>query len=367
MANLSKCIYCHSDKELWARSHTLPEGLGTFENQVTLHKKVCQRCEHETGRCEEQLLRCGPEAFLRIALGIQTSTKPFRRRFSGQGPLKFKARYPNTDYYVLVEPIPNTHNTEPLPQIVIVPASGECEQILVTETDITAQEIEERIRATGIKGEVTLWPIASTEEEQIGLFELLKQSQGFRGIEGDGDILPSIEKVDVIGTITVDRRYFRAIAKIAFHYFVAYNEEFGGSESCFEPIRRFVRYDEGDTDAFVHQKRGNLVQELNMGYRPKHYGHFLIGFTGRESIRTSVQLFIGKDIDPPYYDVLLGENPRRIWRQNRRFGHFYAYHEPEKRTQFAGTMIRLHEERFIKIVHGLILPFRPKRRKRRIR
>ena len=96
-----------------------------------------------------------------------------------------------------------------------------------------------------------------------------------------------------------------------------------------------------------------------MGYRPKYYGHFLISIIERQRIRTFVQLFIGKDIDPPHYDVFLGENPYHIWQPTQRFGHFYSYYKHEERTQFTGTMMSLHAQRYIEVVHGLVLPYRP--------
>ena len=122
---------------------------------------------------------------------------------------------------------------------------------------------------------------------------------------------------------------------------MAYYDGFGGSESVFDPVRRFIRYGDGETQSFVNQQRGNLVSDLDKGYRPKYYGHFLIGDVNNQRVMSFLQLFVGRDIDPPHYAVFLGRNPRSILLPTETFGHFYSYLEPNKRQSYAGTMQKL--------------------------
>ncbi|MBN2467503.1 MAG: hypothetical protein JXD19_05070 [Deltaproteobacteria bacterium] len=272
-----------------------------------------------------------------------------------------KARYPGTNYDVLVEPIPGTHDVKPLPQVVIVTPDGHCEHVLVPDIDISTEELDRRIKATGIKGQLTLWPIAAKEEEQTAILNLLRSSNLCSGEFTDENIAPTIETVEVQGTIKVDPKYFRAVAKIAFHYFLANYVGFCGSETCFEALRQFIRYGQGNKDSFVKQKRGNLVAELNQGYRPKYYGHFIIGVIEERFILVYVQLFIGKDINPQYYEVILGNNPRQIVVPDEQFGHFYSYYEPEARTKYSGTIQELFASNYIKVIHGLTLPYHHRR------
>ena len=341
----NKCIYCNTSHELCRKAHLLPLGLGAFENQRTLKHRVCSPCDSEIGKCEEQLIKCGPEAILRIALGIKgrsgsRSTSPLRRSHAGQEALQFKVPYPDTDYEVLAEPIPGTRNWQPLPQIVIIAPNGECRQILVTE-GMTPEELERRVSSTGIKGKVIFWPIAGIKEEQDRVVNLFNQTKFSSGEYLDLNIRPCNEPAKLIGTIRVDKRYFRAIAKIAFHYFLAYYDGFDGSELVFDPIRRFIRYGNGKIEFFVRQERGNLVSDLDKGYRPKYYGHFLIGNVDNQKVMCFLQLFIGRDIDPLHYVVFLGRNPRNILLPTETFGHFYSYLEPDKRKGYAGTMQKL--------------------------
>jgi len=361
MKSKSVCIYCGSEEQLCRQSHALPRALGAFKNQPSLKNRVCQQCDREIGKCEEQLVKCGPEAILRIVLGIKgrsgdSSTSPFRRAHAGRKALKFKTIYPGTNYEVLVEPIAGTKNIQILPQIVIVFPDGKCSQILMTDPNMTVAELETSIRATGIKGKTNIWPIASTEEEEKRIFNLLHQSKFFMDEIADENIKPCLVNVEAAGDIFVDAGYFRAIAKIAFHYFLIHNSSYDGSESAFEPIRRFIRYGEGTIESFVKQKRRNLIAELDQGYRPKYYGHILMGIVNRQDIKGMIQLFIGHDIDPQYYEVYLGENPRQIFVPDERFGNFYCYFEPEKQGQYSGEIQRLFASNYIQPVHGLVLP-----------
>lgn len=364
MTSAERCIYCGTASDICRQAHAVPRSLGTFENQPALNNRVCRQCDSEIGICEEQLVKCGPEAILRIALGItgrsgSKSISPFTRGHAGQEALKLKARYPGTDYDILVEPVPGTHDARPLPQVVIVTNDGQCEHVLVPDIKITIEELDSRIKATGLKGQLTLWPIAATEEDQTAILNLLRGSNLCSGEIVDENIASLIATVEAQGTITVDPKYFRAVAKIAFHYFLANYVGFYGNEPCFEALRQFIRYGQGDTDDFVRQKHGNLVAELNQGYRPKYYGHFLIGAIEERFILVCVQLFIGCDINPQYYEVNLGNNPRQIVVPVERFGHFYSYFEPEVRLQYAGTIQKLFASSHIQVVHGLTLPYRP--------
>ncbi|MCH9022588.1 MAG: hypothetical protein IID32_07465, partial [Planctomycetes bacterium] len=132
-----------------------------------------------------------------------------------------KVRYPNTNYEVLVEPIEGTKEFIPLPQIVVVSSEGQNEQILITDTNIDVEELDTHVRDTGFKGKITLWPIGPSEKEQFEILELIRKSKLFTGEIFDEDIQPSVEIVEARSTVTVDKRYFRAIAKIAFHYLLA--------------------------------------------------------------------------------------------------------------------------------------------------
>jgi len=320
--------------------------MGSFKNQPTLKYRVCKKCDREIGKCEEQLIKCGPEALFRIILGIigrsgSTSTSPFHRKHAGSGPIECKVKYPNTDYEVLVELIPGTGEFQPLSQIVLIGSDGQCEQILFTDKNATSRILKERISSIKLVKPWKIWLFGMLEEEQEIALNLLKAEGINIGEELKENIQPCNEPVESITTVQVDKKYFRAVVKVSFHYFINYSEYFSGSEPTFEAVRRFIRYGEGEIDCFVRQRRGNLVRELSKNFRPKYYGHFLIGSFCRNIIHGKVQFFIGHDSDPPYFEVILARNPFSISLPPETFGHFYVYFSPDKRKQYDGKMEKL--------------------------
>ena len=62
------CIYCGATDV--TTEHPLPRGLGKFKDYVPLTDRLCSRCNGIFGQLDEQLCRCGMEAFFRKYLGI---------------------------------------------------------------------------------------------------------------------------------------------------------------------------------------------------------------------------------------------------------------------------------------------------------
>jgi HNH endonuclease len=60
------CIYCQKvvDVRRGQGDHVIPAALGRFEGEF-IFRRICRDCNSLIGKCEEQLLRCAPEAFLR--------------------------------------------------------------------------------------------------------------------------------------------------------------------------------------------------------------------------------------------------------------------------------------------------------------
>ena len=114
-----------------------------------------------------------------------------------------------------------------------------------------------------------------------------------------------------------------------------------GSEAVFNSLRRFILYGEGNPETFVIPKNGYFVDDLRSGWRPPFYGHIFLAEVSNNCIIVQAQFFIGPDIEPPYYEVLLCKKPFIIIIQPTLFGHNYVYTEPSKQKQYAGTIHQL--------------------------
>ncbi len=342
------CIYCGKSENL-CEAHIVPESLGKFKNLPKQKKLICSKCDHEIGKAEEQLAKCSMEAIFKAHLNIKGKKKhksgsPFHRRHAGQGPIELKAPFPGTNYEVLVEPLGDGKNVQPLPQLVLLDSKGDYDCIrLSNPKEITVEYLKNAINKLPLeKGRLRVETVGMTNEEIDYIFDLLKKIGGFINEEPPSFLEKQFyPKVPVHGPIRVDVRYFRAIAKIGFHYFLQYTECFSGHEDCFEPLRQFIKSGEGKIEQFILQQRGNLVSDLNYGFRPKYYGHFLIGDFRKNAATVYVQLFIGRDSNPPYYKITLATNCFHIKLEDETFGHFFCYYPPENRSQYTGEIQRL--------------------------
>ena len=66
--DMPNCIYCGASDV--TEEHPLPRALGKFKGYVPLSGRLCSRCNGICGQLDEQLCRCGQEAFFRKFLGI---------------------------------------------------------------------------------------------------------------------------------------------------------------------------------------------------------------------------------------------------------------------------------------------------------
>ena len=131
-------------------------------------------------------------------------------------------------------------------------------------------------------------------------------------------------KARFVATFTVNDRYFRAVAKIAFHYFLKHFRQFTGLEQEFEGIKEFIMKG-GDSDRFVRQVPGSFVCGLGHRVTTDKWGHIVAVDKTEKNIRAMLHFFVGPGIAPDrYYEVRIGENPERII-YPQGIGHQFVY------------------------------------------
>lgn len=358
---MKACLYCGESDKKFCKAHILPESLGAFKNQPTLLNKVCAECDTEIGKFEDQFSHTGLAALLRpvIGLSLDKNRSPFRRRFAGHGPIEMKTNYLGTND-ILLEPDgigdANFPPAMPVPQLHFVFANGEKKCIRIQPESLAPEKILEVI-GNSMPKQMIAYGVYDNEYENI--CKICRQA----GIPLSDEIQihPSTDKsvlpVKATGYSTYDQRYFQAIAKIAFHYYLGINLEYcyhKGLEDIFDPLRQFIRYGKGNPESFVTQKKGYFVDDFRNGWRPPFYGHLFVSELSNKNIIVKVQFFVGPNIDPPYYEVLLCENPFIIKMHPQKFGHNYAYIEPSKQKQYTGTIHQLGVKNRIIILTQLL-------------
>jgi len=88
----------------------------------------------------------------------------------------------------------------------------------------------------------------------------------------------------------VTDHYYRAIAKIAFHYYLVHSQKFRGNEQHFAPIRDFIINGGNPYTFFLKQK---IRKNLSIIWGPSRWFHELSAIEGDDRVIASVCLFRG--------------------------------------------------------------------------
>jgi hypothetical protein len=339
---MTTCIYCPSQD--FNEEHPLPAGLGEFEGYKSLTDRICKRCNAVCGRLDEQLCRSGPEAFFRKFVGIEGRKKhnkinSFYRGGAGGSPLEMLATNQSTGQNVLVEMISDKEAREL--RCARLTAEDDSVHVIRITDGMTPSEFRQVFDSFGISRFKEGMVYAAPEEREWveSLLATLKMEQKTAWTQPPAPITygPSVVKV------TLTSRYFRAIAKIGFHYFLTKMPQFRGDESCFSEIRAFIMSDRCPLEQckrFVGYRQEHIAWPLRAGAQSTSWGHFLAAEVDYLNLTAKVELFAGPGKRPLSYTINLGRNPARL-DTNEAYADFFEYFPKEQRTTFDGTVSSL--------------------------
>jgi hypothetical protein len=323
--------------------HHLPRGLGNFKGYVPLADRVCSRCNGVCGQLDEQLCRCGSEAFFRKFLGISgrsghDDVNPFYRGSSRGGRLEMFGTNHETGEERELELV-GPNSVRELRCVKLVAEDDSTHTIPITD-GMTPEEFRKKVAALGFKFFKHVYISAAPEE--IPWVESL--FDGFKFERKPEWTLPTGPVVYGPAAIkfTVTSRYFRAIAKIAFHYFLTKFPRFRGDEPCFSELRDFIMNGcpVDEIGRFVTYSREQFAYQLRAGDRLSVWGHLLAVESDYMGFRAKVQLFVGPENGSIVYTVQIGKNPSPI-HHSEAYGDFFAYYPPGERAEFDGEVSEL--------------------------
>jgi hypothetical protein len=318
---MDHCLYCTQAPR--SEEHPLSAALGEFKDAPTLRDRICRDCNGKRiGLLDEQLVRCGPIGVLRKQLGIEgrahhDKVNPFYRGSAGGQRLKFFTRDENFGCEVLVE-LTGRGQGRQLSQLILKGQEGPLHHIPLTATttiELLRKQIAELKLVAPLEARLIFDP--PTEPWAADLFkqlwpdrELPESTLGADRFQGG------------IVQIQVTNRYFRAIAKTGFHYFLTQFPNYSGHEAIFSDIREFITNDERELVAArinrfvrVHKKpiaptapvlAHLLCAEIREGVCLAHFEPFI---TPGSRLRAFV-IYLG--VDPAMTDYAF-----------RAHGHFY--------------------------------------------
>jgi hypothetical protein len=161
------CLYC--PEPALSLEHIIPAALGEFENAPLLRDRICNTCNNWLGLLDEQMVRSGPEAFIRRYYNItgrpgHDRVNPFYRGSAGGHRLEMKVFDPNLGFEILMERADG--NYRQLRQLVFIEqATGKTGHIPVGEK-MTPEELRAAYNRLELTPPLDMHLICGPEEEQ---------------------------------------------------------------------------------------------------------------------------------------------------------------------------------------------------------
>ena len=328
MSSEKICIYCGS-RGPFSEEHALPYSLGQFKGFPELKDRICRECNStRISVVEDQFLHSTPEAFLKKCLGIRgrKGHKPvniFKRGSAGAPPIDFIGIDSKMKIRILLECIPGKQNVKEVDeQIIFIDQDGASYPYRVPSRLVTWEQIIEDARKKLSLPKGGYSAITRGSDEFHEKIKALTASSGVKfHLEKPPD--DTIMKNPKIWFRFTDM-YFRAIAKIAYHYFLTIIDAYHGHEDLFNPLRNFIM-NGGVRDDFIRPRYVSILKE-----NPSWWTHIIEAFNEKGSIFVDIQFFVSSAYTPIKYMVKLNRDHTSCAIFNRKC-HRFTYYQPIQR------------------------------------
>lgn len=332
------CLYCPNPGD--SLEHPLPAAFGEFQNAPFLENRICERCNNtRLGRLDEQLTRCGPEAVMRRFFGVQgrknhEEVNPHYRGSAGGHRLEMTAF--DTEMGVEVELETFQGQVRQSRQMIVVDADGKAHHLPIPDGLRDPEKLRASYLKLGVTNPADVRLVCDSAEREW-LEPLVKAAWPTVSFAKWGLGARNYENGAVVKLQLTDR-YFRALAKIGFHYFLTQFPTYDGSEVCFSDVRKFIIEDSGGLDrvnTFVGVRSNPLLTPLMDGAVPNGWiAHVLCVEIREDECLAHVQFFVCKDYRSQVYTIRLGANGSAV--PVAATGHIYKYFGGGREGRFSG-------------------------------
>ena len=256
--------------------------------------------------------------------GHRSSFQP--QRIGGKH-LWFQARDPESGYVLLWQPDTIPGSVKPLSQFVILDEGHRQIGLVPIPTGInTGRELAKLFKEHQIK-----FPIAS-----VYLKAATGDEDRIKAMLGDWGRTVELTKANP-GPVPgpqmfrgeVTHAYFRALAKIGFHYVLTHIPTIVGNEPEFRPLREFIRHGLGD---FLQ-----CLDETPATNGPP--GHVLTAVAVSGRVAVNMQFFIGCEVSLPQW-LLVVPNPT-VLMVTQTVAHYFPYVVDEDGGLRGGEIVEL--------------------------
>lgn len=322
---LTRCIYCPRPPD--GEEHWLPRSFGAFRGNSLLKGRLCTECNARLGRTlDQELIRTGHTGMTRQLLGISgRSGQPSANVFEYKAAQLEKPIEAESGSIVPGQLIPiqavgrNPDGTlKSVQQRTLTLATTEGERVLVFPRAWGAKQLRDAAAARDLLGVKVIRAHAAPPETAAEF--VIASLDVIREVFGSGPIDIYETKLDAPMGETEYRRvrfnlsrdYLRAIAKVAFHYFLWTCPWIGGDESEFDGIRGFVSNGDRDENEFL-QRHECLVDRAGVKDGAPPDCHMFVAFANDRELLVTLHFF-SQPAGPefPSFGARLGAKPEAM-------------------------------------------------------
>jgi len=354
---IESCIYCPAPPD--GEEHWLPRSLGAFKHNTMLRGRICRQCNTLLGQAvDNELANSGPTGMLRQALSVAGRSDKSKNAFEykvsdAEPPIQAVSRQLGDGVVAPLQAFGmNPDGTLKMVQTrsLLVEKAEEKRHYVTFPKGWNADVLRLALSQRELQGarlvSCHVAPPETSDEFLAASTQILREV--FGDIAGTpvyvtdlrGEVLPT-----EWGPIRFElsREYVRGVAKVGFHHFLWACPHVLGKEPEFGPIRRFIRYDEGELNHFV-QRYSSLLDRVTVeqGGISNHVHVFAVRASATE-ILGHVHFFSGATgPDLPTFVVRIGARPENVpesWSRAhyaRYFDQLVDGHAGELREMYSG-------------------------------
>ncbi len=270
-----QCVYCLQTKPLSSysnREHVLLQSFGLFHNNFTLDQEVCDDCNRFFGdNLEIDLARDTFEGLSRFNYGVKKNSEYKSLGHRSRLVIKVaEGQFKGAHVYLEYSQDSDALMIRPIKQIGFRRAGDSEYTYFLIEKIPSKPELDEQEFDLTIRNAVIALGMSSDEAKEI-----LATKGVILKSWGDAESLePSQGAWNVEVTASIDSTLFRAIAKIAFNYFVYWEGPDLARLAEFNAIRSYIRYGIQPPYRLVGiLERPILADEAVVG--PRRLGHLV--------------------------------------------------------------------------------------------
>ncbi len=339
------CIYCSKtiNPHRGEGDHVIPAAFGRFRDDLRF-RLICSRCNSLLGQVEETLLRSAPEALFRRL--VPNAVKPTGRLKRGggwssaKGGSRPKGTIKHGDHTELVEiSRDKPEDVSPIDQLVVRDAD-DIKHHLQLSPKMTADSLHRKIEdASPVpNSQMYLYVDEQNRDHYTKLLAELYLDSPYVEIDSREAGVHS-DQVRIEFCFSVD--YYRALAKIAFHYYLVVNRRgLRGDEPMFDAIRCFIMKG-GDHTKFFDAggaKFDSPFQKLSGGGARLSavWGHALAVDEEQVTATVNLMLFVGPRRLPPSHHIRVALFSSGLSMLGAQTAHQYVYYDKPDKDGFAG-------------------------------